>query len=457
MLHIGSAYTALFNYAFAAQNHGKFVLRIEDTDQVRLVAGAEEAIIASLKWLGLRWDEGPIRQSERCALYKKYAEELVHRGKAYYCFCSEERLAKLRESQQRKHLQPRYDRHCCRLDPESAEARARKEKHVVRLKVPRRGETYFTDLIRGKVAFKNVGIDDQVLLKSDGFPTYHLAVVVDDHLMKITHVIRAEEWISSTPKHVLLYQALGWEVPQFAHLPVLRERDHTKLSKRHGAVGVLEFREEGYLPEALLNFIALLGWSHPEGKEMFSLSEFIERLDLKRVSTSAPVFDRAKLDWMNGEYIRQLSDEELGKRAGEYLKEFRGLDLDPKLLEKIAPLVKERIKKLSELEGLAGFFFKEIGWSRDLLVQRGETIESAKEKLEESSRFLERVSSWKAEDLEEGMRKLAEERGWKAPVLFMTLRVATTGQQVSPPLFESMEVLGREQVLRRVERAISIF
>lgn len=456
VLHIGSAYAALFSYAFAKQAGGKFILRIEDTDRTRLVKGAEEAITEALEWLGLKWDEGPVRQSERLPLYQKYAEQLVRKGDAYYCFCSEERLKEGRKSQQKKGLPPRYDGRCRRLDPKRAAAKAKKEKHVVRLKVSRRGETSFTDLVRGKVAFKNAEINDQVLLKSDGFPTYHLAVVVDDHLMKITHIIRAEEWISSTPKHVLLYRAFGWKLPTFAHLPLLRERDKSKLSKRHGAVGVLEFRKEGYLPEALLNFIALLGWSYPGGKEIFSLAEFIEKLDLERISTSAPVFDRVKLDWMNGEYVRQLGNMKLGRRLGEYLKRFRRSELESGLLEKIVPLVRERIKKLSEFEELAGFFFKEIAWSKELLIQNSETVESTKEKLEESLKLLEGMKDWKTARLENGIRKLAEDQGWRAPKLFMILRVAVTGQKISPPLFESMEILGRERALRRIKRAASI-
>lgn len=454
--HIGTAYAALFNFGFARKNKGKFLLRIEDTDQARLVKGAEEQIIEALDWLGLKWDEGPFRQSERLPLYQKHAEELVREGKAYYCFCSEKRLEEMRKTQQKRGLPPKYDGRCRRLDSKKATAKAKKEKHVIRLKVPEGGETTFVDLVRGKITFKNAEIDDQILLKSDGFPTYHLAVVVDDYLMKISHIIRGEEWISSTPKHVLLYQAFGWKVPAFAHLPLLRERDRSKLSKRHGAVGILEFRREGYLPEALLNFLALLGWSHPEGKDLFPLPEFIEKLDLKRISTSAPVFDRMKLDWMNGEYIRKIKDQKLKIKISEYLRKHRGLDIDGELIERIVPLVRERIKKLSEFEGLAGFFFKDIAWSRELLVQKGETAVSTKEKLEESLKILQGMRDWEAGKLERKTRKLAGDRGWKAPALFMALRVAISGQKVSPPLFESMEVLGKEKVLERIRRASSV-
>lgn len=468
--HIGTAYTALFNYAFAKQNRGKFLLRIEDTDRTRLVPGAEEQIIEALKWLGLGWDEGPFRQSERLPLYQKHAEELVKKGKAYYCFCSEERLEEMRREQQKRGLPPKYDGRCRKLSrqpprggvPQKAgEASARGgqgREYVIRLKVPETGETSFTDLIRGKITFQNAEIDDQVLLKSDGFPTYHLAVVVDDYLMEITHVIRAEEWISSTPKHVLLYQAFGWEPPAFAHLPLLRERDHAKLSKRHGAVGILEFREEGYLPEAILNFLALLGWSHPEEKDLFPLSEFIEKLDLRRVSTSAPVFDREKLNWMNGEHIRAMSVGELGVRLREYLKSYRGLELDSELVERIAPLIRERIKKLFEFEELAGFFFKDVAWSRELLVQKGRTAEGTKEALRAVLAVLREIEDWSAKNLETRTRTFLSSYPvtWSPSDLFMTLRIAISGQKVSPPLFESMEVLGKEKTLQRIEKAASI-
>lgn len=454
--HVGTAYAALFSYAFAKKHGGKFLLRIEDTDRTRLVEGAEGQILAALAWLGLKWDEGPFRQSERLPIYKEHAQILIEKGAAYYCFCSEVRLEKLRQEAQKKGLPPRYDGLCRRLTQEEAKKRAGKEKFVIRLAVPRDGMTHFNDLIRGEINFENRVLDDQILLKSDGFPTYHLAVVVDDHLMEITHVLRAEEWISSTPKHILLYQAFGWELPVFGHLPVLRETDRSKLSKRHGAVAILEFKEGGYLPEALLNFLALLGWSHPQGKEIFSLKEFIENLDLTRISTTGPVFDRSKLDWMNGEYIRGLSASDLGARLREYLKEYRGLDVDQTLLERIAPLVGERIKKLGEFEELSGFFFKDIAWTKEVLLQKEETADSAREKLTAVKELFEAQKGWEAGVLEEEVRELGEKENWRAPGLFMLLRITVTGQTVSPPLFESMGVLGKEKTLQRLEGALSI-
>jgi len=454
--HVGTAYVALFNWAWAKQNHGKFILRIEDTDRARFLPQAEGQILEALTWLGLSWDEGPLRQSERLPIYLDHAANLIKNDHAYYCFCSETRLEEVRQRAQKKGFSPRYDRFCRKIDPKVAAARSKKEKFVIRLKVPEKGTTSFADLIRGEISFENGVLDDQVLLKSDGYPTYHLAVVVDDHLMGITHVLRGEEWISSTPKHILLYQAFGWEPPRFAHFPVLREASRAKLSKRHGSVGILEFKEEGYLPEALLNFLALLGWSHPQGKEIFSVAELVEKLDLRRISPTAPVFDREKLDWMNGEYIRQLDTKQLGTKLKEYLKEYRGMETDLDILEKIAPLVRERIKKLGEFEGLAGFFFNDVAWTKEELIGRGESAGSAAEKLREAMARFEKEDDWETGRLEEEARGLAQEKGWKAPEFFMLLRVAVTGQAVSPPLFECMEVLGKEKTARRIAGALKI-
>ena len=453
--HVATAYIALFNYAFAKKNRGNFLLRIEDTDQARMVQGSQDQILAALKWLGLEWDEGPILQSERLPIYHQHAEELVSAGQAYHCFCPSDRLERLRTAAQKKGLPSGYDGHCRNIPLEESRKRAKSEQFVIRLKVPKEGKTSFKDLIRGEISFENSLLDDQILLKSDGFPTYHLAVVVDDHLMKITHVLRGEEWISSTPKHVLIYRAFGWKPPEFAHLPLLRETDRAKLSKRHGSVGILEFREDGYLPEALLNFLALLGWSHPEGKEIFDLNDFIEHVDLTRVGTTAPVFDREKLDWMNGEYIRQLSVKQLGGRLKEYLKEHRGVGIEDDLLKKAIPLVQERIKRLSDFEELAGFLFTDASWTKDTLIQKGESANSVSEKLAESILVL-KEKNWKASVLERGIRALAQEKDWKTPQLFMILRVALTGNTVSPPLFQSMEALGKEKTISRLERAAKV-
>ncbi|MEA3344691.1 MAG: glutamate--tRNA ligase, partial [Chloroflexota bacterium] len=352
--HIGNIRTVLFNWLFARQQGGKFILRIEDTDRTRYVPGAEEAIKEGLRWLGLEWDEGPdvggpygpYVQSERLSLYRKYAEQLVATGHAYRCNCTPERLAALREEQQRRHEHVGYDRRCRFKEPGEVSP---DEEHVIRLAVPLEGTTKVHDLIRGDVTFENQLIDDQVLLKSDGFPTYHLAVVVDDHEMDITHVIRADEWLSSTPKHILLYQAFGWEPPQFAHVPIVLGEDGKRLSKRHGATSIAEFKRMGYLPEALFNFLALLGWAPGEGEEqeIFSREELVQLFDLTRVQPSAARFSYDKLDWMNSEYIRALPADELAERLLPVLRD-AGLDASLDKVRELVPLVRERLKTLND-------------------------------------------------------------------------------------------------------------
>jgi glutamyl-tRNA synthetase len=359
-LHIGNLYTALINWAYAKKNSGKFVVRIEDTDRERYVEGAEKTILSSINAFGLVPDESPeaggpyepYRQSERLDLYKGYADELLTLGLAYKCFCSKERLEEIRTKEAADRTKKKHREYC--------DLNATGEKFVIRLKVPENEDISFDDLIRGKITINSRELDDQVLLKSDGYPTYHLGVVVDDYSMKISHVIRAEEWISSTPKHVLLYKAFGWELPVFVHLPILRNSDKSKLSKRKNPVWVSWYLKDGYLPEAILNYLALMGWSHPEQKEIFPVEEFIEKLELKDFSPVGPAFDQTKLDWMNGEYIRKMTDEQLADRLEDYLKQ---VDLIAKnipskeTLLKLVPLVKERIKKLSDFIPLTDFFF----------------------------------------------------------------------------------------------------
>jgi len=369
LLHIGGLRTALYDYLFAKKNKGDFILRIEDTDQERLVKGAQENLIKTLNWIGLDYDEGPkvggkfgpYIQSQRLKLYQQYAQELVKRGKAYYCFCSPERLKKLRQNQIDNRIPPMYDKHCLSLKPEEVEEKLKnKGPYVIRLKVPSKGVTEFNDIIRGKVEVDNKTIDDQVLLKSDGYPTYHLAVVVDDYLMKITHIFRGEEWLPSTPKHVLLYQAFGWPLPEFAHLPTILNKDRSKLSKRQGDVADEDYIKKGYLKEALINFIVLLGW-HPgqgETEEFFSLKELIKKFDLKQVHKAGAVFDLEKLDWLNGVYIRKMKVKELTKLCLPYLKsEIGNQKLEINYIEKVVALEQERIKKLSDLPKLTAYFF----------------------------------------------------------------------------------------------------
>lgn len=428
-LHIGNAYTALINYVVAKKLGGKFIIRIEDTDMTRFVEGSEARILESLAWLGIKHDEGPYRQSERLELYKKYAEELVEKGHAYYCFCTPERLSEMRKVQEERHEPPRYDGHC-------RELKSQNKKFVIRLKVPKDGTTTFTDLIRGEISFENKLIDDQVILKSDGFPTYHLGVVIDDHLMEISHIIRGEEWISSTPKHILLYKFFGWELPIYAHMPLLRNPDKSKLSKRKNPVWVSWFREQGYLPEALVNYLATMAWAHPEGKEIFTVSEMIKVFDLKAIQTTAPIFNIEKLRWFNGEYLRSYQPSATSRLIYDFFKEKYQLER----IKNILPLVIERMKTLQEFESLAGFFFDRPNnyvkpVDKKLLVVAHQALKS---------------SEWNHDAMEKGIREAAEKENLKAKDVFMELRVAVTGKTVGPPLLESLEILGKEESLSRI-------
>ncbi len=449
--HIGTAYAALFNYCFAKQNSGDFILRIEDTDRSRFVEGSENEIIESLAWLGLTTDEnplesgkyGPYRQSERLEIYKEYAQKLISDDKAYYCDCSAERLEKVREEQQARKELPHYDRKC-RFDPPK-----NVDKSVVRLSVPDEGSTLVVDKIRGEIEFQNSGIDDQVLLKSDGFPTYHLASVVDDHLMEITHVIRAEEWLSSTPKHVLLYQAFDWELPEFVHLALLRNPDRSKISKRKNPVSLTFYRDEGYLPEALVNFLGLMGWSMPDETEIFTLSQMVKAFTFDRLDVAGPVFDIQKLDWLNGEYIRQLSDEELLNR----LKEGKFTKYTQDQIKKVLPLVKERMKKLSEFDQLVGFFFENIEVEKNQFLAKDKKDFEIKEILERTAEALKK-GNWEEKSIEASIEAVQEKSNWTRGEMFMTLRVVLTGSRTTPPLFTTIEVLGKEMTLERLFKAV---
>jgi glutamyl-tRNA synthetase len=445
-LHIGNAYTAYLNYIYAKKHGGQFIIRIEDTDRSRLVAGSEKRILESLNWLGIAYDEGPdlggpyapYRQSERLPIYRDHAEQLIESGHAYYCFCTPSRLETMRQKQLAVKKPPMYDGACREISVEEAKKRVKsQEKHVIRLKVPKDGKTSFTDLIRGDISFENNVIDDQVLLKSDGFPTYHLGVVVDDHIMKISHIIRGEEWISSTPKHILLYQFFGWEIPQIAHLSVLRNPDRSKLSKRKNPVWASWYRDEGIFPEALKNYFATLAWAHPEGKDIFSEEEFREYFDLSRLQTTAPVFDFTKLKWMNGEYLRKTPAARLKTQIFDFFNQ----KYPEEMIEKILPLVSERIKTLKEFASLADFFFN-----------RPEAMEKAvpSERREIIKKALTDCG-WDHESLEKTLRKTAEEEGVKAKDLFMDLRILVTGKSVGPPLLESLEILGKNETLDRLK------
>lgn len=444
-LHIGNVYTALLNFVFAKKNRGSFVVRIEDTDRTRMVKGAEQRILESLKWLGLIYDEGPdtggifgpYRQSERKELYGKYAHVLVEKGNAYYCVCTSERLTAMREEQKKRKEPTLYDGLCKRAKIKRSDLKD--GAYVIRLNVPDEGKTEFDDLIRGKISFENRLIDDQVLLKSDGFPTYHLGVVVDDHLMEISHIIRAEEWISSTPKHVLLYKYLGWELPVFAHGPVLRNPDKSKLSKRKNPVWVSWYREQGYLSEAILNYLALIGWSMPDEREIFSIDEMIAHFDLKDVKSVGPAFDINKLEWMNGEYIRKTQNSKLKTLIFEFYNE----KLSKEIVEQSIPLVKERIKKLSDYLPLCKFFFEKPGeYEVDLA--------DMKQVLSDTANALRSLSDWNANSIGEAMQIVQKTSGVKAGEFFMAIRLAITGKKISPPLNESMEILGKDEALERI-------
>lgn len=458
-LHLGNLYTALINWAFAKKHQGKFIVRIEDTDRERMVEGAEEKILASLKKFGLKPGEGPktggpyapYRQSERLEIYQKYAEELVKASNAYYCFCSPERLSQVRKEMAKQGKPPKYDRHCLKIRNPKSEIRKGKP-YVVRLKIPDNREVVFDDVIRGKIKFKSEVLDDQILLKSDGFPTYHLAVVVDDHLMKISHIIRAEEWISSTPKHILLYEALGFPKPVFAHLPILRNSDRSKLSKRRQPVWASWYLEKGYLPEAVLNYLSLMGWAHPEEKEIFDMSEFISVFDLKDVKALGPAFDPVKLEWMNGEYIRQYKKSKIKNK----ILAFYNHQLPEKMVEKTVPLIQERIKKLSDYLPLCQFFFqapKEYEIDPDLI---GMKLSDYKDLFKKTSEQLKAIGRWKADKIGKKMQELAEAEGLSTGKFFMILRVAITGKRVTPPLNQSMEILGKKECLARIKKLTPI-
>jgi glutamyl-tRNA synthetase len=454
--HVGTAYIALFNYVFARKHGGAFILRLEDTDRTRSRADSEAAIFRALRWVGLSWDEGPdvggpygpYRQSERSAIYREHTETLIQRGRAYRCFCTPERLAEMRDRlKEQKASTTGYDRHCRGIDAAESERRAAAgEPYTVRLAVPVEGTTRFHDQLRGDVEIPNEQVDDQILLKSDGFPTYHLANVVDDHLMQITHVIRAEEWISSTPKHVQLYEAFGWQPPVWIHMPLLRNADKSKISKRKNPVSIDYYKDAGILPRALLNFLAIMGWSFGGDREKFGLEEMIEVFSWDRVSLGGPVFDPDKLRWLNEKYIHELSPDELV----DALLDWR---LGREHLLRIVPLVRERIKRLDEFVPTTEYFFS---GDLDLTPVAGElklgdvSGKDARKVIHELIEDYEAMPAWTAANLEQTSRAFCERTGHKSKHLFMALRLLTTGRKASPPLFETMEILGKELVRRRL-------
>ena len=464
--HIGNIRTALFNWLFARHHGGKFIVRIEDTDQNRLVEGAVEAILDGLRWLNIDWDEGPevdgphapYEQSNRLEIYQRLTEQLLDQGNAYYCYCSREELEKLRRTN--RDSGEGNGCNCLRQGRDGAVAGQPVDDgdRVVRFAMPKSGVTQVHDLIRGDVEWRNELQEDFVILKSDGFPTYHLAVVADDHIMEISHVMRAEEWLPSTPRHLQLYNAFGFEPPKFAHLPMITGPDRAKLSKRHGATAISEYEEQGYLPEALLNFMVLLGWSLDGSTEVVSLQDIIDNFTLDRITKSAAIFDQDKLMWMNGIYIRDLAAEELAGRMSEYIP--RQLDSSEQdYLCKIAPLVQERLKRLDESEDITAYFFSELPPDYDgaTLVQKGMDSEGTLAALQAALRELD--SGTTGEDFgHEKLEAMLGETGQQLELsrrqFFGLLRTAVSGRSVSPPLFETMAVMGRERVLSRLRLAV---
>jgi glutamyl-tRNA synthetase len=460
-LHVGGARTALFNWLYARHHDGTFILRIEDTDRTRYQEDALQDLMDGLRWLGLDWDEGPevggdygpYFQSQRLGLYQEYAQKLVDEGHAYKCYCSPERLEQMRKLQ-RGHDQTGYDRRCRTLTAkERADYEAQGIVPVVRLAVPLEGQTSFYDIIRGDTTVENSSLDDIVLLKSDGYPTYHLANVVDDHFMEISHIMRADEWLPSVPRHVLLYQAFGWETPIYAHLPViLAPTGKGKLSKRHGGVAVHDFRREGYLPEAMVNFLARVGWAYDDKTEFFTRQELVEKFDLEGVNKSPAAFSYDKLDWMNGTYIRQLGLADLAERLLPFLTA-----ADLATVRRIVHLVQERLKKLADVVEWADFFFTaELDYDPQLLIGKKMTAEESLAALVRARETLASLPAFDEETLEPALRALAEEMGLKAGQLFGVIRVAVTGKQVAPPLFGTLAVLGREKALQRLDEALEM-
>jgi len=453
--HVGTAYIALFNYAFAKQQGGKFILRIEDTDRTRSTPESEAAILRALQWVGLGWDEGPdiggpfgpYRQSERLHIYQREIEPLLAAGAAYRCFCTAERLEAVRHEQRRQGLFVGYDGLCRGRPREESESRAKAgEPFVIRMAMPRTGDTTFIDRLRGPVKFENTQIDDQILLKSDGFPTYHFANVVDDHLMGITHVIRAEEWLSSTPKHVVLYQAFGWQAPEWIHMPLLRNADKSKISKRKNPVSLDYYQDAGFLPEALLNYLGTMGWSISGDREKFNLSEMVAAFSWDRVSLGGPVFDLVKLSSMNADYLRALDDAGIVAR----LRQWRLSDAH---LQSLVPLVRERIQRLDEFIPLSDVFF-----SGDLdyapvakeLLPKGRVPKEVHECLTTYGELLDTLRPFTAANLDTATRAFAEKTGWSTKELFMLLRLAVSAKRATPPLFETLVGLGRELSRRRI-------
>lgn len=456
-LHVGSLRTALYNYYFAKKHHGTFLLRIEDTDQTRLVEGAVEALIRTLHRMDITYDEGPYIQSERLQIYKEHALKLVEKQKAYYCFCQKERLEKLRQSQAATKRPSKYDRACLKLSQNEIASRlAKNEPHVIRMQIPE-GKTTFVDEVRGSITIDNNEIDDQVLLKTDGFPTYHLAVVVDDHLMGVTHVIRGEEWISSVPKHVLLYQWFEWPLPVFAHLPLILNPDKSKLSKRQGDVSVEDFLAKGYLEEAISNYVSLLGFNPSGDREIYTQEEFIESFDLKKINKSGAIFDVKKLLWMNGQYIKAMSGTELANRAKSFLE--RAGDIQEDLLVKICEIEKSRMNLLSEINSVIIPYSAQPFYDASMLIWKNSSREDAYKQLSDIREWLSSQNGSLFDSvllLEEATKRYISEGNLQNGNVLWPLRVALSGLERSSGPLEFAWTLGKEETIRRIDHAITL-
>ena len=466
-LHIGGARTALFNWLFARHNRGAFVLRIDDTDTERSTDASYKEILSAMSWLGLDWDEGPEKggqfgpylQSQRLEIYRQESARLLNEGKAYLCYCTVEELAERRKKAQAEGRPPMYDRRCRYLTPAD---RTRLEQEgrqpVIRLAVPEKGSTVVRDLIRGEVTFANETIDDFIIFKSNGMPTYNFATVVDDHLMQISHIIRAEEHLSNTPKQILVYEALGYELPVFAHVPMILAPDRSKLSKRHGATSVEEYRDEGYLPEAIINYLALLGWSPEDEEEIIPLEEMVARFSLERVSKNAAIYDTKKLTWINGHYLREGDLDRVTRLALPFLQA-RGLlsgSLSPKEYSHVRTIVgavRDRVKTLAEVADAASYFFTEVTSYDEKGVRKHFAKPGVAALLEAAGKELGALPEFNAQTAEEAYRTLAEKKGLSTGQLFHPTRLAISGRTMGPGLFEIMELLGRETVLERLHRA----
>ena len=458
--HVGTAYVALFNMAFAHSQGGEFLLRIEDTDQVRSTPESETAILDALHWLGLQWDEGPdnggpkgpYRQSERSEIYRDHADQLLENGHAFRCFCSTERLDTLRQQQMENKHALGYDGLCMNLDKAEAMSRAeRGESHVVRMQVPREGQCTFNDMLRGEITIDWSQVDLQVLLKADGMPTYHLANVVDDHLMEISHVIRGEEWINSAPKHILLYQYFGWETPVFCHLPLLRNVDKSKLSKRKNPTSILFYQRMGYLPEALLNYLGRMGWSMPDEREKFTLAEMLEVFDIQRVSLGGPVFDVEKLSWLNGMWIREeLSDEQLADRLQEWA-------LNRDALMAFIPFAKQRMETLSDIAPLGNYLVAGmLPITAEDLKSAGMDEEPLMEVLQYALWRLEAVQDWQRDSIFEALKSVSDAMSIKLKPFLAPLFIAIAGSSASISVMDSMNLLGADMSRARLRYAIEL-